>query len=556
MAQVYSYVRFSDPSQSSGDSVERQVRAGAAWMKRNPQHTLDTTLSLKDLGIPAFRGHNLDPLKGDLGKFLALVKQQDSPIAKGSILMIEALDRFSRLPPTKVSPIFYTLIEAGIDVLTLNPEQLITADNINDPAVLLPINLYMSIAHEQSKEKRRRVGAAWKRKRDNARKGIPITPCCPAWLRYDKKADTFVVKPEGKKAVIHIFKRTIQGCGQLPLTRELNKRFKPIARKAWSSTYIRAILDNRAVIGEYQPYTTDELGNGIPDGAVIKGYYPRIIPDDLFYRAKAAIGIGKQHKGRNADWVHLFAGLIYYADGSPAHINTHRKPKYTLRTYVSFGRLRGLNGANPTPFKHSIVEDLVLKAITEITPDDVRTRRAGGGNISRKVAELAGVEAQLEELQSALGNRKKAKQLPQVIGAIEDLNGRKEKLAALIDKMNQDDHVAASKPLEEVKSILESKGDNRDLRLRLRALIALIVERITIDPVKETSRRNGATIVVAFKSGDKVMIEYREGRATYHAENERLGKMIARHRAKVDNELKRKYGVRLAWDEPPMDDED
>lgn len=52
---AYSYVRFSDPSQAAGDSLRRQMELTEEWCERNGL-ALDTSLSLRDLGVSAFRG--------------------------------------------------------------------------------------------------------------------------------------------------------------------------------------------------------------------------------------------------------------------------------------------------------------------------------------------------------------------------------------------------------------------------------------------------------------------------------------------------------------------
>ena len=134
MAKVYSYVRFSHRRQEGGDSVRRQLAMGEAWLQRHPEHTLDHTLSLADLGVSAFKGANLDPEKGDLGKFIALAKK--GLIQRGSILLIERLDRFSRQQTRKAYRTFCELIETGIKVLTLDPEQLIDENNIDNMEVV------------------------------------------------------------------------------------------------------------------------------------------------------------------------------------------------------------------------------------------------------------------------------------------------------------------------------------------------------------------------------------------------------------------------------------
>src|SRR5262249_9170345 len=93
MEKCYSYIRFSGQRQEAGDSYRRQMALAeeAALQEGVP---LDQTLSLADKGISAFRGANWQ--RGYLGQFLDLVDA--GVIAKGSILIIERVNRLSRLP--------------------------------------------------------------------------------------------------------------------------------------------------------------------------------------------------------------------------------------------------------------------------------------------------------------------------------------------------------------------------------------------------------------------------------------------------------------------------
>src|SRR5438477_7635 len=52
---AYSYIRFSSAEQERGDSLRRQKMLRDDWLKRHPQVSLDTNLSLQDLGISAVR---------------------------------------------------------------------------------------------------------------------------------------------------------------------------------------------------------------------------------------------------------------------------------------------------------------------------------------------------------------------------------------------------------------------------------------------------------------------------------------------------------------------
>jgi DNA invertase Pin-like site-specific DNA recombinase len=55
MPTAYSYVRFSTPEQSKGDSLRRQQALSEAYALENGL-TLDTTLTFHDLGVSAYRG--------------------------------------------------------------------------------------------------------------------------------------------------------------------------------------------------------------------------------------------------------------------------------------------------------------------------------------------------------------------------------------------------------------------------------------------------------------------------------------------------------------------
>ncbi len=52
---AYSYVRFSTPEQSKGDSLRRQEEKAEAYCQRHGW-AMDRTLTLRDLGVSAFRG--------------------------------------------------------------------------------------------------------------------------------------------------------------------------------------------------------------------------------------------------------------------------------------------------------------------------------------------------------------------------------------------------------------------------------------------------------------------------------------------------------------------
>src|ERR1043166_2671015 len=70
-AKAFSYIRFSSPAQSGGDSVRRQSKAARAYCSSH-NLLLDEELTFQDFGVSAFRGRNVD--EGALGAFLNAIK--------------------------------------------------------------------------------------------------------------------------------------------------------------------------------------------------------------------------------------------------------------------------------------------------------------------------------------------------------------------------------------------------------------------------------------------------------------------------------------------------
>src|SRR5215813_5101953 len=115
---AYSYVRFSHPDQAAGDSERRQDERALDICKRRGW-TLDTSLSLRDQGVSAFRGKNA--LTGNLGVFLQAVKR--GTVKPGSVLIVESFDRLSRQGIDEGYEVVKRILKAGVIIMTLSPER-------------------------------------------------------------------------------------------------------------------------------------------------------------------------------------------------------------------------------------------------------------------------------------------------------------------------------------------------------------------------------------------------------------------------------------------------
>ena len=133
--KIYSYVRFSSMKQKNGSSLQRQEKAIEAYAKQKGLQ-IDTELNLKDLG---------ETLKnGALGEFSNLC--EEGKIAKGSILVIEQLDRLSRLPWQEVTKIAQTIMKAGVTI-----KELIDGNEYSDPDDFESAMQLMSSLHQAHK---------------------------------------------------------------------------------------------------------------------------------------------------------------------------------------------------------------------------------------------------------------------------------------------------------------------------------------------------------------------------------------------------------------------
>src|SRR5215475_11639907 len=110
--RAYSYVRFSSAQQAEGGSLKRQTRFTEAYCKRKKLR-LDDSLTLHDLGVSAFRGDNVR--EGALAGFLEACRTGRVP--KGSVLIVESLDRLSRDQIRPALQLFLALQDHGITIV-------------------------------------------------------------------------------------------------------------------------------------------------------------------------------------------------------------------------------------------------------------------------------------------------------------------------------------------------------------------------------------------------------------------------------------------------------
>jgi len=274
---AYSYARFSSLGQVGNDSLRRQLELSKNYALK---HGLTIVDDLRDLGMSAYKGKNAKD--GAFSKFIENVNL--GKIQEGSYLLVESLDRLSRQEPMAAFNIFGNLLTKGIVIVTLQDEQKFTRDSLNQN----PGQLFMSIggmvrSHEESEVKSKRLKGSWEnRRRTNLAKKSKL---CPAWLTLDQEANNYVLNEQMANNIKKIFDMSINGSGASTIEKFLNKnkdQYPPLnVKRGWYAGYIKKILYNRSVFGEYTPCKMDD-GKRVKTDIIIKDYFPAIISEETF----------------------------------------------------------------------------------------------------------------------------------------------------------------------------------------------------------------------------------------------------------------------------------
>src|SRR5262245_23023984 len=192
--RAFSYARFSHSEQKDGRSLARQLEMAKRYCEAHGL-TLDER-TFADLGVSGRHGANAT--HGELAEFLEMI--QAGRIPKGSVLVIENVDRLSRMDPDEATKLFMQIVSAGVDIATVSPEALYTQKNIHQTGVWVPLQVALCLAAEESRKKGERVADAWADKRSKAG-GEKLTKKGPAWLKLTADRTGWLVL-EDKAALV------------------------------------------------------------------------------------------------------------------------------------------------------------------------------------------------------------------------------------------------------------------------------------------------------------------------------------------------------------------
>lgn len=549
--RVYSYIRFSSPRQKLGDSKRRQLDATRDWASERGLE-VDESLLMVDESLSGFTGAHKQ--KGALGSFLREV--EGGRVPRGSILVVESLDRLSRETIPVALADFLNIINAGIKIVTLadDKREYDSRSVADNPTQLLISIVIMWRAHEESRTKQYRALANWQMLVEKARRKEPITERCPGWLKIigrkkvgnRKEGGRFAFVPEKVKVVKTIIKLRKQGNGLTTIAQQLNEKGYPTwnkARNGWADSTVKAILTSRALVGDLvieRPPESEEEGV-----VIISGYYPPVITEDAFDTIQGLMRLAGDLKGRkggrNKDELsNLFTGFITCGHcAGPMHFGIS-KTKTTdgtvLYVYpdVSCDRARRHFGCLETgKWRYEEIENAVLHALAF----DLEVKDLVDPSVTQKatvqlqqkrddlVGQIAGLKERVHQLtrdfEGATGELTLQRRIDQLlvkaeenlVSAAQELEATEAELSEkLVLAEGMDEAIATMSRMVKQMNKAVDKDEKLRLRVLLRNRLSLLVRNVKVVSRKRWLKRGAATeglyegprLLVVYLHNDKI----------------------------------------------------
>ncbi|WP_005613693.1 recombinase family protein [Tritonibacter mobilis] len=416
--KAYSYLRISSDRQKQGGGIKRQMEASAKWAEDNGYELAET---IADEGLSAFTGTHAK--RGGFARFLAAV--DSGAVARGSILIVESLDRLSREKVMDAFDQFRDIVKRGIHIVTLVDGQVYSEDSMNQNIGQLFMSLGVMLrSHDESATKSQRGKAAWQQKRAAAAESAKIlTKNAPAWLELNEDRSGFLVKQPHGQTIQKIFDLSINGMGAYSITRFLNENIEKYPTMAngssWNDAYVIRILKNPAVLGKLT--LTEKIdGKRVPTGEVVDGYYPTIISTEDFSLVQAELRERKTGAaGRKGEhFANLFSGIAECGNcgGGMLHRNKGKEPR-GYRFLRCSNSLKG-NGCNCPAWRYDEFESQFINFVKDVSFAEVFSGKTADTQMvelrGRKAVELDKI-AQAEQKYLALVEQFTDANLPEML---------------------------------------------------------------------------------------------------------------------------------------------
>lgn len=481
-----SYIRFSDPVQSTGDSEDRQDQDYAAFCER---HRLEPIKEYRfiDRGLSGWTEEHRR--KGDMGRLEAAAKAGVFP--KRAVLVVEAWDRFCRMRPEKATAFLADLLRTGLRLGICHLDDIFSEEDFGTHK-WVTLSVFIQLAFQESEQKSKRIARSWQRRRRLAREqGTLPAWACPAWV--DSSGDQPRLIPERAAVVRRIFALSAIGYGDSRIvqtfTRENVQPFgepqvKPGRKRSqfsgcWTRTYIRAIIRDRRALGEFQPRTKDRQVDG--EAVVIPSL--AVVTEEEFalartgrQRRSGTDKVGRPTGPRQRKYLNLFSGLLKNAadgQGWSLAVATGLKVRYLVLVNASGADGRSKRTTMPYP----VFESAFVRLFRELSPADIAPPVSGPNRVTVLKARRDAVAEDIAGYKGDLRRRRSA-HLVELLHAKEDEYASIEEELAIELARAAHPLSAAWDDCRNLMDALASAPDQEDARIRFNAALRRTVESI------------------------------------------------------------------------------
>ncbi|MAI36736.1 recombinase family protein [Alteromonas sp.] len=480
--KAYLYSRVSNTIQSSdGHGIERQIEAARKFLEAYPEYEVDDSTVISDHGISAYSGANITDSAG-LGGFLTAVREGTIP--RGSLLVIEAPDRLTRLGIRRGQRLFDELAEHGIDVGLVRFGVIVKHDTDNDFTSSLIVSIGLYLGHLESKQKSERICATMAKRRRDMRTGvIKASPNCPMWVT--PKADGSGFDLNSFADVVQLmFQYRLSGLGSHKIADRLQAEGY-VDHKGNAITFQRVThcLRRKQVMGQYQPQTITKVNGkrqNIPEGEPIMDFYPRIVSDKDFYEVQKLLDTTKG--GRREEFTNFLRDIVKcHTEGcSEKFVYTATKEKGNtydyLKCHSSTTKLMPSCGAKSVPFRK--IKEFILPALQKL---DYVTLFSGS---TLESGEVSNIRKEIEALKESIARNRTF--LNQITGsarvAVESvIEDEINQLHELRNKVETSNNIVSKATLEDFQSHIRNNTlDIPEKRIEFNNRIKQLVEEIHV----------------------------------------------------------------------------
>ena len=513
MKDCFSYVRFSSKGQTGNSSVDRQAPiAQKVAIEKGWNYRED--LNAEDLGVSAYKGDNIATIE------TIIESAKAGKIPQGSVMVVEAFDRFSRADLDTAEDLLKKYLKAGLEIFIYRGGHHLTRDSINRPIERIVALLELAQANEYSAKLSNRVKTAFDLKKAAVENGTAkgfSRKHVPGWITPEGTTDSrnrFTITGyhlnEKAQSCVKFCNLYLQDVGVCEITRQLNKSGAETLnsglhkgeKREWAQSVIYRQLSNHQLIG-----------NQSVDGTGKAGFYPAVITEETFLKIQAKLNDNRgkyTYQSANNRINNIFSEIAFCEHcGKPLKVSRGGGRPGHNYSYVScHGYFKG-SCAVKNPFRYNLLEDsfvTLLKGNAERLIQDEQGNQAAH-NIAVFQGKVVGLEKEIETLQKDADEL--AKLGMSTVRIQIQINERDEQIAATKKQiaLESANGVSAKGGLETVTKIiakLDSLATETEFRAQVMGWIRQHISRVTV---------NRATLqaVFLFKNGYEIHIDLRTG---------------------------------------------